>query len=201
MVKSGLVDDPRVSHYRLAAHLSIAFTIFGTCLWLAADLRTRSLRAAGEQGPRRNALRGLMALGVILILQILWGAFVAGLDAGYQHNTFPLMAGRLTPPNGLSLRPAWINLVENPATVQWIHRVIGTILVAAALWVYLRSGLADRTARSYGAAFLGVVLLQYVIGVLTLLSVVPVWLGVTHQAVALCLFGVWLTWLHRARSN
>lgn len=192
MVKSGLVDDPRVSHYRLAVHLSIAFAIFGTCLWLAADLRPR--RAHSAEG--RSLPAGLKVLGGLLIAQILWGAFVAGLDAGFQHNTFPLMGGQLLPPEGLRLQPFWINPVANPATVQWIHRVLATVLLLAALVVYLRLDPAREASRTYATAFLGVVLVQYVIGVFTLLTFVPVWLGVTHQAVALCLFGVYVNWLH-----
>jgi cytochrome c oxidase assembly protein subunit 15 len=197
MVKSGLVDDPRVSHYRLAAHLSIAFAIFGTCLWLAADLRRRRPQHAG----RRPVPRGLMVLGALLILQIIWGAFVAGLDAGLQHNTFPLMGGGLVPSEGMNLTPFWVNPIENPATVQWIHRVLGTALLIAALTAYLRIGEGRPTSRSLAVAFLGLVLTQYVIGVFTLLSYVPVWLGVTHQAVAMCLFGLWLSWLHRVRNG
>ena len=201
MVKSGLVNDPHVSHYRLAMHLSIAFAIFGTCLWLAADLGLARAGAASAGKMRHGALRGLKLLGGLLVLQILWGAFVAGLDAGYRFNTFPLMDGRLIPPGGLNLSPVWLNPFENPATVQWIHRLLGTVLVVAALAVSLRSDTSDNGLRTLGVVFLGGVLAQFAIGVFTLLSFVPVPLGVAHQATAMLLFGIWLMWLHRAIRN
>ena len=198
MVKSGLVDDPRVSHYRLAAHLSIAFAIFGTCLWLAAGLGLVRANGTPTAKTLAGALRGLKFLGALLVVQILWGALVAGLDAGCQYNTFPLMGGRLIPAEGLNLTPVWLNPVENPAAVQWIHRVLGALIVFAALVVSLRSSSTDPGFKALGVTFMGAVLVQFVIGVFTLLSFVPVALGVAHQATAMLLFGIWLMWLHRA---
>ena len=201
MVRSGLVDDPRVSHYRLAAHLSLALVIFGYCLWLARDLAPREGGDAAH--PRPESARWVWALGGLLALQIVWGAFVAGLDAGTIFNSFPQMGGRLVPPGMLRLDPAVRNAFENAATVQWIHRVLGTVLLAGAGAWAVRSGRRGGDARSIllGRVFAGLVAVQYGLGVLTLLHAVPVSLGVLHQATAVALLGVWLTWLHRLRGG
>jgi cytochrome c oxidase assembly protein subunit 15 len=202
MVRSGLVDDPRVSHYRLAAHLSLALVIFGYCLWLARDLAPRE-RSPAAAHPRPEAARWAYALGALLGVQIVWGAFVAGLDAGTIFNSFPEMGGQLVPPGAWSLDPALRNAVENPATVQWIHRVLGTVLLlAAGAWV-VRSGRVGGDARSIllGRLFAAVVGVQYGLGVLTLLHAVPVSLGVLHQATAVVLLGVWLLWMHRLHGG
>lgn len=201
MVSSGLMDDPRVSHYRLAAHLSIALGIFGLCLWQVRELSVRP----GETGDRpvRGGTAGVLALGALLLLQIVWGAFVAGLDAGLYYNTFPLMGGSLLPPGGAMLEPLARNALENPIAVQWVHRVLGTVLALAALAGYLaarRPG-GDARHRGLSLAFLMLVLAQYGLGVLTLLLRVPVSLGALHQAFAVVVFAVWLVWLHTVRRG
>lgn len=201
MVASGLVDHPHVSHYRLAAHLSVAFVIFGICLWTAADLADR-----GPSFPpaptRRFTCRWLYVLGALLGLQIVWGAFVAGLDAGFLYNTFPLMGSSWLPASALSLSPLVVNFVENPVAVQWVHRVLGTVLALTALGVVVElwRRRAPAPSRHWGLAFVGLLLVQYLLGVLTLLYHVPISLGVIHQATAMVLFGVWLLWLHRERG-
>lgn len=204
MVKSGLVDDPRVSHFRLAAHLGIALAIFGYCLWLVRELSVgpAALRAAEGRPPAALA-RWLYALGALLALQILWGAFVAGLDAGLLYNTFPEMGGRLIPGTAWQLQPVLLNLVENPATVQWMHRLLGTALLLASLGFVLsvRGAGVDARALRPGRAFALLVVAQYALGVATLLLVVPVALGVLHQALAVVMLGVWLVWLHRVRVH
>jgi heme a synthase len=209
MVRSGLVDVPRVSHYRLAAHLSLAFVIFGYALWLARDLalETGSLRPRMEPATRRFLLRGLAAVGVLLGVQIVWGAFVAGLKAGFQYNTFPLMAGGILPPDFLRLEPALANLVENPAAVQWMHRFLGTALLVASGYFWWRARAPgtganplDRFSGRMNTLLFGGIAGQYLLGVATLLLVVPVWLGVTHQAVAMLLVGIWLAWIHHVRN-
>lgn len=192
MVSSGLVDDPRVSHYRLAAHLSIALTILALCVWLARDLRSGEL-------PRPRAVprpaRDLYALGGLLLLQILWGAFVAGLDAGLIFNTYPQMGDGLVPPGAWQMRPGWLNLVENPATVQWVHRVLGTVLALAAVAVFLRHR-GTTASRRVSGVFAGLVLAQYGLGVVTLLKSVPVALGAVHQATAVLILVTWVLWVH-----
>ncbi len=196
MVMSGLVDRPAVSHYRLAAHLMIAFAIFGMCLWIAAQL---SIRPGEERRADPFVRIGIWVTGVLLLLQILWGAFVAGLKAGLFYNTFPLMGGTLIPPRMMTSEPAILSLIENSIAVQWMHRLVGTILLVGAVVVLvgaIRKRL-ERTTIRWAGAFLALVGVQYLLGVLTLLYRVPVTLGVTHQAVAMVLFGVWVLWAHR----
>lgn len=200
MVMSGLIDRPSVSHYRLAAHLSLAVSILGLCLWFAADLRQRVAAEVATSGHRRSLLRGLLLLAGLLSLQIVWGAFTAGLKAGHLYNTFPLMAGAWTPPSMWALAPSLVNLVENPVTVQWIHRALATLLLAGALLLFGREWrrAADPVSTRFGAATSAVVLLQYLLGVATLLLHVPTWLAVVHQALAMALVGVVLLWMHHA---
>lgn len=202
MVRSGLVDRPRVSHYRLAMHLSLAFAIFGCCLWLASELTARPALAIAEDA-RRFIERGLRVVGALLTVQIVWGALVAGLKAGFFFNTFPLMGGNMLPPGGMDLRPVIRNLVDNPVTVQWMHRVLGTILLATAA-IFVRQvwrRTEEAELRRFCAALLALILTQYALGVLTLMYVVPIPLGLTHQATAMVTFGVWLSLAHRVRSR
>jgi heme a synthase len=213
MVASGLVDTPRVSHYRLAAHLSLAFVIFGYAVWLARDLAVDGGRdTASSPGPHpekarsgastsahRFMRRGLLLIGALLAVQIVWGAFVAGLRAGFHYNTFPLMGGSLLPPDFVRLEPALLNLVENPTTVQWMHRLLGTVLLVVAAGFFLkvrRVHDADARTKVLNVALFAGIGTQYLLGVGTLVWMVPVWLGVTHQAAAMVLVGLWLVWLH-----
>lgn len=204
MVMSGLVDEPRVSHYRLAAHLTVALVIFGYCVWLVRELADRpAMPTIRKTEAYHGDLPWIRVLGGLLGLQIVWGAFVAGLDAGYIHNTFPLMGDRLFPLNGWSLQPALLNLTENPATVQWVHRLLGTVLLAtglAAFGSHLRRAGSRETIWLPGI-FAGLLTAQYLLGVVTLLRHVPVALGVAHQATAVLILGSWLIWLHRARAE
>lgn len=201
MVASGLVDRPSVSHYRLAAHLSLAFVIFGYAVWLARDMAAPEERPVATSHNRRLLLRSITLLGVLLAVQIIWGAFVAGLKAGFFANTFPLMGGRWIPATLLDLQPAFRNFFENGATVQWLHRLLGTLLALATIVVFVRIVRAqvDDASRKFVGAFLALLIVQYVLGILTLIYAVPVALGVTHQATAMILFGVWVMWLHHTR--
>jgi cytochrome c oxidase assembly protein subunit 15 len=201
MVRSGLVDRPSVSHFRLAAHLSLAFLIFGSCVWLARDLTIDARRVGVSADVRRRLSSGLAVTGILLAAQIVWGAFVAGLDAGLVFNTFPLMAGRLVPPGLLALDPLMLNFVQNAVAVQWAHRVLGTVLLAAAMGFYFlvpRQG-ADARSRHLAAVLMALIATQYLLGVLTLVYVVPVGLAVAHQVAALAIFGVWVAWVHHVR--
>ena len=203
MVASGLVDRPSVSHYRLAAHLGLAFVIVGTVVWLLCELRSSIPRATIPGAARRALRRGAATVGVLLAVQIAWGAFVAGLDAGLAYNTFPLMAGRLVPLHAFTLDPLLANLIQHPAGVQWMHRVLGTALLIAACVVALRARAltADPPSRSLPAAFAAVIALQYALGVLTLLWVVPVSIASAHQLVALALVAIWVAWMHHLRES
>jgi len=198
MVSSGLVDRPDVSHYRLAAHLLLAMTIFGFCVWFANDLLARPWQPIAA-APRWSLLGWLIGLGVILVVQIFWGALVAGLNAGFILNTFPLMNGSLLPPNGWSQDPLLINLVENLATVQWVHRVMATVLLAGVILLYVkvRRDASLEQFQKWSLGFMLLVMLQYTLGVTTLLTHVQTGIAVTHQATALVIVGFVLTFLHR----
>jgi heme a synthase len=202
MVASGLVDRPSVSHFKLAAHLSLAFVIFGYAVWLARELKVGRDRTAIPERGRRLLGRGLAVIGVLFALQVVWGAFVAGLKAGLYHNTFPLMEGRLVPPTLFFLDPPLINFVHNPIAVQWVHRVLGTLLGVAVLVFFFQVARAgvDAVSRRLNAALAGLMTVQYLLGVLTLIYFVPVTLGVIHQGMAMVVFGVWVSWAHHVRS-
>lgn len=196
MVKSGLVDVPYVSHIRLAAHFLLAVLIIGLCVWYARDLDDPPLREPFV------ALRKIkpwsIAVLVLFFLQITWGAFTAGLHAGFMHNTFPLMSGGVVPPGAWTMEPWILNLVENPGTVQWVHRVLGTVLLAAVfvLWRTVNRSASDRIEKTRVSILLAIIVLQYVLGVLTVLFRVPIFLGVTHQAVAIIFWLQWLVFYH-----
>jgi cytochrome c oxidase assembly protein subunit 15 len=202
MVSSGLVDRPDVSQYRLAAHLLLAITIFGCCLWFGNDLLDRQrLQLSAES--RTFMTRALVVVGALLMIQIFWGALVAGLNAGFILNTFPLMNGSLLPPQGWSHDPVLINLFENLATVQWMHRLLATVLLLSgvALLLIIRRNPALASFQRWGALLAGMIAVQYGLGILTLLSHVRIGLGVSHQLVALAIVGVLLTFLHQIRRS
>jgi cytochrome c oxidase assembly protein subunit 15 len=186
MVASGLSVRTEVSQYRLAAHLTLALVLLAATLWTAADLlegrRDTSPFAAAR---RRRTLPALVALTFVTAAS---GALVAGLRAGRIYNTFPLMAGRVVPPGWTQLDPAWRNAFENPAAVQFDHRVLAVLTFLSVIAVWLRH---RRTAHRLLARrldlLLGVAVLQVVLGVSTLLLRVPVVLGVAHQGGAVLL--------------
>jgi cytochrome c oxidase assembly protein subunit 15 len=196
MVKSGLIDNPDVSHYRLAMHLTTAFITFAYTFWVALDLIYPTIKEANKRLQR--ILR--IALGV-LVVQIIWGAFVAGLDAGWIHNHWPLMNdGKLIHETvTLEQNPVWKNFVEGKSGVQFIHRYLAYIVVAIIAYISFkaRSLMLTVSQKNGVNILLGLVLLQFVLGVFTLLLQVPVWLGVLHQVVAFFLLAAMTFTLHR----
>lgn len=202
MVRSGLVDRPSVSHLRLAAHLSLAFVIFGSSVWLAREMTAGGRRAMADEPTRRLMTRGLQATGALLLAQVAWGAFVAGLDAGLIFNTFPLMGGALVPAALAGHAQPLVALVSHPAAVQWAHRVLGTVLLLAVAVLAVRVWRArpDPLSRQLSLGLASLVAAQYLLGVLTLVRVVPIGLAVTHQAAAMVVAGVWVVWAHHVRQ-
>ena len=198
MVTSGLVDDPRVSHFRLTAHLGVALAIFAAELWIALDLLAPARRA----GPRDALGRLALAIAGIVYLQALSGGFVAGLRAGYAYNTFPLMNGHVVPPEILLLEPWWKNFLYNMATVQFVHRGIAWLLVGLVPWLWWRAKSAAPEPRQRLAvhALLAALGLQATLGVATLLTAVPVTLGAAHQGGAVLLLAAALWAAHALRS-
>ena len=182
MVKSGLVDQPSVSQYRLAAHLGLAVTIYGMMLYTAAGLR------GAAAGVPARAARGL---GCLVFITMIWGAFVSGLDGGAVFNTFPLMDGRLIPPGTLSMSPWWLNLFENIGMVQFIHRGLAILTVIAALSLWWK----HRSSVSRSPDFIALLaLLQFCLGIATILSGASIYIAWAHQAGAMLLFSaaVWI---------
>lgn len=196
MVKSGLIDNPHVSHYRLTSHLLAAFAIYAYMLWVAL-----SLLYPKQPGPRHPWFRKTAWLTGLVSLTITSGGLVAGLKAGKLYNTFPKMNEHWLPPGLTALDPWWRNVLDNVATVQFDHRILAVstlVSILAYRTMAARSGLPAR-ARPAANALLHTGLLQVALGISTLLMAVPVVLGAMHQAVAMLLFTVSLYLLHSLR--
>jgi cytochrome c oxidase assembly protein subunit 15 len=200
MVKSGLVDHPDVSQYRLAVHLGLAFAILAGLIWLALDLSTKPARGRPAVGYH---LAGLLV--VIVFMQVLSGALVAGLDGGLVYNSFPMMNEYWLPPELSTLRPTWRNLFENPVTAQFDHRVgayLCAALVAGLWWRLWQAATGAAVCPSVRLALYlttAALVLQLALGIATLLWGVPVPLAVLHQGGALSLFSASLLLAHRLR--
>jgi len=199
MVASGLAGRTDVSQYRLALHLSLAVVIFAGLLWTALSLGPRE---AGRQAVPPFYRRGAAWIVGLVFLQIVAGAFVAGLKAGNDYNTWPLMDGRFIPQGLGVMSPWWANLFENATTVQFNHRMLAYVLTAVALWHVwsVLSRTDDRLVRASGLAVGGAVLAQVALGIWTLLAQVPLSLGLAHQAGAVTVFGLALWHLHTLRT-
>lgn len=195
MVKSGLVDQPMVSHYRLAAHLSLAALIYALLLRQALIFQGPAVTAMASADSRRLRRFSLTTLAMVAIT-IVWGAFVAGLDAGMLYNTFPTMDGHWLPPELDDHRPLWHGFVAEPAIVQFTHRVLAvlTLVKVLALWRLSRRLLVAEQVRriaTYAALAVGA---QVLLGIATLMTQVQIGLATLHQGGAFILLGV-LTWL------
>jgi cytochrome c oxidase assembly protein subunit 15 len=202
MVQSGLVDDPRVSQFRLTAHLALALAIFAAMLWVGLSL-AYPRRAVLGAPPQRAVRRYAHAIVALVFLLVLTGGFVAGIRAGFAYNTFPLMNGAVVPPEIFMIEPWWKNFFWNMATVQFDHRLIAWALAFAVpvLWWKLRvtEGLPSR-ARTGGFLLVVLVALQIVLGIATLLYVVPLPLAAAHQAGAVLVFAAALNVVHALRQ-
>jgi len=185
MVASGLQNQPRVEPLKLAAHLLLAFSLFSVILWT----RFQVIATPRANAPRRYALavRGFFALAVI---QIFFGALVAGLRAGLSYTTYPLMDGALIPTGLHLMTPWWLNHLESVLTVQFQHRV-GAVAVLAAAYGLILAGCRLTPAIRHVSYRLGaIVTVQFLLGVATLLSGVNIVLASAHQLVALALVAV-----------
>jgi len=197
MVKSGLVDNPHVSQYRLTAHLGLAVLIYGYMLWVALDL-LQPREKPSSKGWGRNFSIVIIAFVFVTMLS---GGFVAGLKAGLVYNTFPLMAGEWVPPGLFSIDPSWRNFFENITTVQFDHRVLAmTLFLVLAVFGIL----ALRRGRPLGSRaglylLLAALLLQVSLGISTLLLRVPVTLAASHQGGALLLLTMSILVAHQFR--
>jgi cytochrome c oxidase assembly protein subunit 15 len=196
MVKSGLIDDPHVSQYRLVAHLVAAFLIYAYMFWVALSLIFPSSSQA-----RHPWYRKTLAVTVLITVTVISGGFVAGLKAGKIYNTFPMMGEYWVPPGMFALQPWWRNLFDNMATVQFDHRIlaVATFALIIVYWTQIRkTSLPARVAKGVNA-LLHTAVLQVALGIATLLLVVPVSLAAIHQGVAMLLFTVALYLCHGLR--
>lgn len=194
MVKSGLVNNPHVSQYRLTAHLMSAILIYGVMMWTIFDLANpeeyRSLVNSEQPGWRKISL----VLMTLLLTTIVTGGFVAGLKAGLIFNTFPLMGGQLVPQGIGAMSPWYLNLFENRVTVQFDHRWLATLSAVVLIGWYIKGRSSfDNAKLQRSFKWVGMmVIIQLSLGIATLLAQVPVLLGVLHQVGALLLFSVLL---------
>lgn len=187
MVSSGLSQLVYVSHIRLAAHLLLALFILGFWLDLYFQWRAETSREASSRVPRT-----LVAVGVLLFIQLVYGAFVAGLKAGYVYNTFPKMNEEWLPADAVSMVPAWINIFQNQGMVQFIHRWLAVVLVIAAIYAWKKEP-------KEGRLFVALIGVQFLLGVLTLVLNMPIALASLHQLNACFLVLSYTAWLRRRK--
>jgi cytochrome c oxidase assembly protein subunit 15 len=196
MVRSGLIDNPDVSHFRLSLHLTFAFITFAYTLWVALDLMYPNQTMVII--PLRRLAR--IAL-VFLLLQIIYGGFVAGLNAGLIHNHWPLMSDGQFIHDSVFIeqKTLFLNLVEGKSGVQFVHRIMAYVVVGLILGLYFKSKKYNLTTTQKKGinTLVIIVFLQFTLGVFTLLYSVPLWLGLTHQVTAFFLLTAMTFTLHR----
>lgn len=190
MVSSGLSGRVDVSQYRLAAHFGAAALLFMALVWVARRLEPRPMTAERPRWP-------IALLLVLVFLQLIAGAFVAGLDAGMGYNTWPLMDGALLPAGLDAIQPWWLNLFENALTVQFVHRCIAYVIVLyAGLLLWRQAGRGGFVGVHGWLPRIGLLIaLQVVLGIATLLLSVPISLALGHQALAFMLCGAIVAYL------
>ncbi len=201
MVKSGLDQKPDVSPYLLASHLGTAFAIYAFIFWMALSLAYGGARdAKNAEAARLKPFA--FALAGLVFATVLAGAMVAGTDAGFAFNTFPLMDGKLVPDGLFEMRPWYRNFLENIETIQFTHRVLAvpTFLLIMLFWIESRRRKLAGTAGRAANVVAGFAVLQVALGISTLLLVVPVPLAAAHQAGALALFTAVLWAAHRLHA-
>ena len=196
MVKSGLVDKPDVSHYRLAAHLTTAFITFAYTFWVILDILYPLKKEINKK------LKKIIQVSLgLLIIQIIYGAFVAGLDAGFIHNFWPMMAeGKFIHETVyIEQEPLYRNFIEGKSGVQFVHRILAYIVTISIFIIWNRTRKMELSQeQKLGVNFLiYFLILQFTLGVFTLLFAVPVWLGVAHQVGAFFLLTAMTFVLHR----
>lgn len=203
MVKSGLVDNPDVSHYRLAMHLIMAFLTFSYTFWVALNLIYENEEKFNNQAKQRELNKWIYSIVIVTIIQIVYGAFVAGLNAGFILNTFPKMGDNWIDDSVFALSPLWLNFIEGLGGVQFIHRYLAYLVVGLVVFFVLKCRNFSLTPRQKTAknSMLLMVIIQFLLGVFTLLMSVPVWLGVIHQLGAFLLLTTIVYSLHAFKTS
>lgn len=200
MVQSGLVDRLDVSHYRLAAHLGLAFVIFCLLFDMALKLSLPRTESAVSLAPLRSRIGFAF---IMVFITMIWGAFVAGLNAGLVYNSFPMMGRYPWPSEGLDLSPLWTNFFENHAMVQFTHRLLALLSVLAIIRVVLKGRFFQMDARPRRVfnMLVPMVLIQAGLGIATLLTAVALPLAVAHQAGAMVLIALLIWAQHETLSQ
>jgi len=179
MVKSGLVNNPHVSHYRLASHLLLAFLLFGYTYWIKLNINHRE----NNDFINRNYLsKHIYFILILYVFQVVFGAFIAGTKAGLLWNTFPLMEGKIIPDGLLQMKPFYLNFFENMKMFQFSHRLLGVMIVIYSGWFFIAT--QDEFYNKYSGLLFMAFMIQLYIGIMTLLLRVPLMFGVLHQGVA-----------------
>jgi heme a synthase len=196
MVKSGLIDNPDVSHFRLSLHLTFAFITFAYTLWVALDLIYPNKIEVIL--PLRKLARITL---VLLIIQIIYGGFVAGLNAGLIHNHWPMMSdGQFIHESVMLEKNTWLlRLTEGKSGVQFVHRTLAYVVVGLILFLYYKSKKFTLSSQQKNGLMVLVVLVfvQFTLGILTLIYSVPLFLGLIHQIMAFFLLSAMTFTLHR----
>ena len=198
MVASGLVDRPSVSHFNLTIHLLLALSLLGLSLWTAFG---HKYGFPEENKKTKWSLPSKLAVAFlgILLFQISYGGFTAGLKAGHVSDTWPLMFGKLIPPNLFS---SLINIVEAPQTIVFIHRWFAFVVLVAVIYLYIVVSKHNYQSDLFKGLqwFIAAVTLQIVLGILTILSYVNIVVALLHQAGAIALFALTIYFIHRFRA-
>lgn len=196
MVASGLVNEPRVSHIRLALHFSLALTIFALLLWAILDILHEN-RVHWAKIPPKQLLAYKLWFST-LCLQLVFGAFMAGLHCGLVYNSWPDMNGQFIPDDIGYISPWYMNIFNNIATIQFIHRTLAILLCLgfAIWWISARHYVKNRAMQRLCLSVLAILATQFALGVLTLLHMVPLLLAWLHQLTALVLFAAGIMLLH-----
>jgi len=183
MVKSGLVNNPHVSHYRLASHLFLAFILLSYTYWIKLSLEFDSKDIYHKITLTFN--KHIFILLFLYGFQVLFGAFIAGTKAGLLWNTFPLMEGKIVPNNLFVLKPFYINFFENMKLFQFSHRLLGSVLLLYSGWFFIKT--QSEFYNKYSGILFMSLLIQFYLGIMTLLLKVPLLLGIIHQGMAACI--------------
>ena len=198
MVKSGLKADPDVSHYRLALHLTTAFLTFAYTFWVALGLIYPN-----SKGSSNSLKKWFQLLFPLVVVQIIWGAYVAGLNAGKVYNTWPKMGEKWIADGVSAMQPWYLNFIEGLAGVQFVHRYLAYAVVVLILVLFLKvRKMQLSSSQKWGLNSLAIaVCIQFTLGIVTLLYAVPVSLGLLHQLGAFLLLGTVVFSLHRFRFS
>ena len=195
MVKSGLGNNPQVSHYRLALHLSLAYVIFCAMLWMILNLYRPQKKAVDQK--KKKCLRFNQWLLFFLSIQIIYGAFVAGLKAGYVYNTFPLMGSSFFPDVNFHPQSSWRILFDNKGMVQFIHRSLGYLIFFGGIFFAFQMYKNYPKEKKIIHISFFLLVLQVILGIMTIIFAVPIWLGIMHQGNSLLLLASYLICLHK----